>query len=200
MNEGKRMAGSYEVIQAIHIGDQEIVLGQDPGNREGAKFICAFCQKNSLLAQYSDILGSDDYLETVELYCLRISEQISKTREQMAVPTQQGIDDAPITTEMCRVVGRDVDINNQVIVISPDSLRPEYQRATCQLKLCMGGFGASPNSRGSAVYCTDLYTGRKTRFEREDVLGILEPEQLPDWAAKALLEIRQKQPKTREER
>lgn len=26
----KRMAGDYEVIQAVHIGDREVVLGENP--------------------------------------------------------------------------------------------------------------------------------------------------------------------------
>ena len=29
MEDKKRMAGSYEIIQAFHIGDREIVLGED---------------------------------------------------------------------------------------------------------------------------------------------------------------------------
>ena len=27
---GKRMAGDYEIFQAVHIGDKEIVLGENP--------------------------------------------------------------------------------------------------------------------------------------------------------------------------
>ena len=45
-----------------------------------------------------------------------------------------------------------------------------------------GGFGASANSRGSAVFCTNLHTGKNTRFERMDVMGEVKPECMPDWA------------------
>lgn len=68
-------------------------------------------------------------------------------------------------------------------------LKPEYQRATRQYQLCTGGFGASPNSRGSACFCTNLYNGKSTRYERMDVLGIVPKEQLPDWAKSALAQI-----------
>lgn len=45
-----------------------------------------------------------------------------------------------------------------------------------------GGFGASANARGSAVFCKNLYDGKNTRFERMDVLGEVKPECMPDWA------------------
>ena len=30
MNDEKRMAGDYEIIHAIHIGDREVVVGDNP--------------------------------------------------------------------------------------------------------------------------------------------------------------------------
>lgn len=45
-----------------------------------------------------------------------------------------------------------------------------------------GGFGASANARGSAVFCKNLYDGKNTRYERMDVLGEVKPERMPDWA------------------
>ena len=42
----KRMAGDYEVIQAIHIGDREIVLGEKIQDESVEKYMCAFCQLN----------------------------------------------------------------------------------------------------------------------------------------------------------
>ncbi len=70
------------------------------------------------------------------------------------------------------------------IVLSgdPKVLKPEFQRADRQLYLVTGGFGASANSRGSAVFCTNLHTGKNTRFERMDVMGEVKPECMPDWA------------------
>ena len=41
MNDEKRMAGNYAIIQALHIGDREIVIGENPENQDGQKYICA---------------------------------------------------------------------------------------------------------------------------------------------------------------
>lgn len=35
MSEEKRMAGDYEIIQAVHIGDREIVVGENQADEQG---------------------------------------------------------------------------------------------------------------------------------------------------------------------
>ena len=44
----KRMAGDYEIIQAVQIGDREVVLGENPQDETGMKYMCAFCRQNAL--------------------------------------------------------------------------------------------------------------------------------------------------------
>jgi len=111
------------------------------------------------------------------------------------VPRFQGIDNAPITAEVCTPITHSDDLNGRIIVIKPEILRREYRAATRQLKLCLGGFGASPHSRGSAVFCKDLYSGKEARFERRDILGIMEPDKLPAWAQHGLTAIQQERSK-----
>ena len=90
------------------------------------------------------------------------------------------------------------------MVIKQEVLRQEYRRSTNQIKFCTGGFGASPNSRGSACYCVDLYSRTTSRFERQDIMGTLQENQLPKWAELGLdqyrNEQRQKSQKAKEER
>ena len=160
----KRMAGDYEVIQAVHIGDREVVLGENPQDETGMKYMCAFCRQNALFAEYSEVMASDDFPEIVELFGQRIAEQAQKTHIELNKPRIQGIDDRPITAEGCIPISHEDDLHGKIIVIKPEVLRREYRRATRQLKLCMGGFGASPHSRGSACYCVDLYTGKESRY------------------------------------
>ena len=119
-------------------------------------------------------------------------------------PKFQGIDTTPLTKADCTPLSYEDDLNGKVVVIRSEVLRREYQMATNQTKLCTGGFGAYPHSRGSACFCVDLYSGKEARFERQDILGILEKSQLPQWAALGLdqyrNEHRQKSHKDREER
>ena len=64
----KRMAGDYEVIRALYIGDREIVLGENVQDDTGMRYMCAFCRQNALFAEYSEVMASDDFPEIVELF------------------------------------------------------------------------------------------------------------------------------------
>ena len=186
MNEEKRMAGDYEIIHAMHIGDQEIVVGENPSAVAGQMYMCAFCEQNEIFARYDEVLCSDDYAEVISIYGKRVAEQAEKTRTELKGPKIQGIANAPITAVGCTPISSDDDLNGKVVVIKPDILRREYRRATNQVMLCTGGFGAFPSSRGSACFCANLYTGKTSRFERRDILGVLKEDQIPKWALHGL--------------
>ena len=98
-----------------------------------------------------------------------------------------------MTSNDCTPISHSDSIEGKIVVIKSDVLRREYQMPTHQIKLCTGGFGSHPNSRGSACYCTDLYSGESSRFERYDILGTIPEDKLPDWAKKGLADIRSKQ-------
>ena len=63
MEDKKRMAGSYEIIQAFHIGDREIVLGEDINAKPEERYMCAYCQQSEIVALYNEVIVSDDYCE-----------------------------------------------------------------------------------------------------------------------------------------
>lgn len=191
--EAKRMAGPYEITHAIHIGDREIVLGENPADTDGVPYMCAYCESNDIIASYYDSVGGEDYAEIVGIFGERVRSQAEKTKEELRQARLDGEEDRPITEKDCTVISSEDDLNNKVVVIRADVLRPEYRTASCQLRLCTGGFGASPHSRGSACYCTELRSGRQSRFERRDILGVMEPERLPQWAKDGLDALRQEE-------
>ena len=189
--EEKRMAGAYEIIQSFYIGDREIVLGENQGSPDSLPYMTAYCENYAFWGRYYEIMASDDFSEIAALYGQRIMEQAEKTRIELKKPKIQGIDTTPIHAEDCTPICHEDSLKGKIIVIRPEVLRLEYRQSTHQLKLCTGGFGASPHSRGSAVYCTDLYSGENSRYERRDVLGTLAPEHLPEWARHGLTSIEQ---------
>lgn len=193
MSDEKRKAGDYEIIQAIYIGDREIVIGENQAAPNGEFYMCAYCQRNPLVAAYSEMMVSDEYAEIVKLFGERVTEQAEMTRQELFKPKSQGIENKPITAADCTVIDYGDDLHNKVIVLKPDALRREYRVATHQLLYCTGGFGASPRSRGSACFCVNLYTGESDRYERMDVLGTLRMDQLPQWAKLGLEQYQKKQ-------
>ncbi len=74
----KRMAGDYEIIHAIQVGDREIVLGENLMDVNGQKYMCAFCTANELFARYDDLYVSDDYTEILKYYGERMLNRQKK--------------------------------------------------------------------------------------------------------------------------
>lgn len=146
IEQEKRMAGDYVIIHAFHIGDREIVLGENPSGVNGERYMCAFCQSNGLMAGYTEVMVSDDYPELAKLFGERVAEQAEKTRIDLNGPKIQGIHNTPITAEGCEVISYQHDLQGKIVVIRPEVLRPEYRRATSQLYLCTGGVVLPPTA------------------------------------------------------
>lgn len=204
MEKAKRTAGDYEIIQSFHLGDQEIVLGYDPNNKDGDNYMTAYCQSNELWRMYTDIKASPDYAEVMEIFATRLAQQAGAVRSQIQQETAVVLDNRPYTATRCKAIPgcklvdyRD-DLNDKIVIVRPDVLRREYQVASHQLMLCVSGFGASPNSRGSACYCVNLLSGESSRFERSDILATLDRASLPEWAEKGLEQYLQKKQATKE--
>jgi hypothetical protein len=194
MENEKRMAGDYEITNSFHIGDREIVIGENFADA-GHPYMVAYCDRNELFAKYYDVMTSVDYTEIVKLYGERICSQaelVLKSNKELDLPA------TVISKDDCVPDDYRKSINGKVIAINPDTLRNEYRRADRQLYLVTGGFGAEANSRGSAVFCKNLHTGENTRFERRDVLGEVKPDRLPDWAKEAIKKLPEKKHKDRE--
>ncbi len=199
-NNEKRMVGDYEVIQAFQFGDREIVLGENLNAPPGELFLCAYAQRNELFVQYFDAIVSDSYVEIAKLYVDRVVQQTDKTIAEMQYPHLEGVDRGIIAKEDYAPVYYEDELRDKIVVIKPEVLRREYRQGPYQLRLCTGGFGASPKSRGNACFCRDLLTGKTSRFERLDIAGIMPMDKLPAWAKKGLEICKQRQAAEREGR
>ena len=195
----KRMVGDYEIIQAFQFGDREIVLGEDLNAAPGELFLCAYTQRNDLFVQYFDAIVSDSYVEIAKLYVDRVVQQTDKTIAEMQYPHLEGVDRSIIAKEDYEPVYYEDDLRDKIVVIKPEVLRREYRQGPYQLRLCTGGFGASSKSRGNACFCRDLLTGKTSRFERLDIVGIMPMDKLPTWAKKGLEICKQRQAAERSE-
>jgi len=149
----KRMAGDYEIIHAFHIGDKEIVIGENVNTIGDERYMCAYCDRNEIFGLYSDLWCSDDFCEVVKKYSDRLSEQAEKTRRELRTPILQGIDITPILKAECTPVSSEDNLNGKIVVIKQEVLRQEYRRSTNQIKLCTGGFGASPALPATVWIC-----------------------------------------------
>lgn len=81
------------------------------------------------------------------------------------------------------------DFESKVIVLSADILNERSLVPENQLWLCTGGFGSHPGASGRGVFATCLFDGEKTRWNRENFVGVIADSQLPDWAREKLEQL-----------
>ena len=79
------------------------------------------------------------------------------------------------TAADCSATGLGCSIQGKIVVLDQDT--PERQ-----LYFCLCGNGAGVNPSGSAVFLVSLRTGEFALKSRSEVIGILNPELLPDSA------------------
>ena len=213
MDEEKRVIGGYEITHSIRIGEKEIVLAEnkDAPPEEHRQYVCGNYKTNYIVESIEDTVFSDCYQEVALEYGQRIKAEAERVIHEIDRRKKEGISVDAITAEQC-VPDSYLDcIEGKVVVLKPDILRPEFRRADNQLVLVQGGFGAQSNARGSSIVCVELYTGESMKYRRNDVMGTIKPEYMPEWAKTRLQEIlarqqlqkqrhRQAQQKDRDER
>lgn len=153
------MVGDYTVLCAVNIGSREIILAENEQSANGERFLCCYGERNDIFEKFSECAVGDDYIDAALFFAERIkkdAEQFRAEVEKLDIPV------TVITQVDCIPDHYKNDINGKIIAINPAVLKPEYQRADRQLYLVTGGFGASANARGSAVFCRNLYDGKDT--------------------------------------
>lgn len=185
MSEEKRYIDPYEVVQSIHIGSKEVVFGVN--KKEEYPFMVCYCSYDNPLGipWATEAVGTDDYLEAMQIFCDRVQAQIELTRAEQEVFK---FDMTPFTIADCIPDAKNESIIGKVVVIDAEPKRYEYQHSAYQLIFAESGNGAS-GGRGQAVFGTCLATGEHGRWERYDVLGEIRPERMPEWAKEALARI-----------
>lgn len=184
----ERKAGEYEIFNSIYVGEKEVVIGELPYDSP-EKYLCAYYDSNGIMGNYSDCMVSDNYAEIMMLFADRVKEQAENAYNNLQMTNVPDEDKKCVDSSRISFISYKDNIENAVVVIKPEVFRREYRNALHQIQLCTGGFGSHGNSRGSACYCTNLFTGKTARFERKDILGVMKADKIPEWANKNLTGI-----------
>jgi hypothetical protein len=146
--------------------------------------VCTYTS-NDIIGQYADGIVTDDLMEARREMNGRAEKETARMTAEL---DNHGLPPELFTTRHCVPHDYGQDLNGKVVAIKAERLSFVYQRGSEQLIYVTGGFGASPHSRGTAVYCRHLSNGERARFNRSDVLGIVK--ELPGWAKDRLTAIK----------
>jgi len=179
----KREIQGYEVTHAVELAGGEVIFAENK-DVEQRYLVCDNSWDNPLgIDLYKNGIVSADFVEMMREFTQRLTARVESIEAERS---QRGIPFETLTAADCYPKGMDTDLEDCVVVIKPEKLAPEYQTIDHQLALCTGGFGSKPDLSGSAVYCTNLYDGKSTRWNRSDIAGTVSPDRLPDWAREKL--------------
>ena len=112
-NEEKRMLGDYEVRQSIHIGKKEVVFGVNEADKY--PFMVCFCTYDNpfSLAWATEAVGTDDYLEAMQIFTDRVQAQIEVVKEEQS---RFDFDMTPFTKDDCIPDNRNESIVGKVVI------------------------------------------------------------------------------------
>ena len=184
--ESTKVIGDYIVLNSMYIGHKKIAICENPKAAKDERYLCCYIENMAIFERYTDALVSDNFAEIAQVYGERISKAAEETIKETEKANERVGNNEEITASNCTPITWEDSIENKVVAIKGSLLCPEFRHASYQLMLCTGGFGSQPNARGRTCYCISLFDGRKTSFYRSDVLGVIEPEKLPEWAQKGL--------------
>lgn len=171
----------YAVARSEWVGGKKFLLAENPQADTAERYMVATYEQKAFLGQYSDCVVGDEYDDAAQEFEKRVNTAREEIESEL---NERGLPVDLFTAEHCIPHSYEQDINKKVVAIKAECLAPEYRRGSEQLMYVTGGFGASRNSRGTAVFCVQLSDGKKARYERYQVLGIVKD--LPDWAKQRL--------------
>lgn len=82
------------------------------------------------------------------------------------------------------------DLEDTILVLSPEHIDEEDWNQEFQLYYAHDGFGCSPTARGRSIRSTRLSDGKNLRWDRQDFIGSVKDEYLPDWARQQTEKLR----------
>ena len=125
--ETARMAGDYEIMQSFRMGGATMLIGYNPGD---TTYMTCYQDYDFLgNERFSEAIGSESYVEIMDVFLQRLQEQTEKVR---AFQAERAMPVTVLGREYCLPCS-DESLEGKLVIIRPASLAPEYRTADCQL-------------------------------------------------------------------
>lgn len=186
---GEKNIDGYEALHSVRIDGEDEIVACKTEDAESRYRLYRRLRDNPLIEEIRVVFETDDYLKAMREFTRRINaglDRLALDRVYRGYP----LTDYPLSAADCVTGGMDTHLAGRVIAIKAEALSPEYRSRSHQLMLATGGFGCAPDASGRAVYCTNLYSGEKGRWDRSDILGAIPEDRLPEWAREKLTVLR----------
>lgn len=182
-------ADDYGILKIEKVGTEEFYVGEKI-HAQNPDYIFGIVDRELEdlgVTNYRIDKKSEDYLEIMNTFYDAVRTQFLQNKQE-----REKEPNGKLTHDDCLSIYDFETLKGKVVVLKTDILQREYRSIAHQLYLADGGFGCSPKSSGNAIFAYNLYTGRETRIEKYDVLGVIKDEKMPEWAKENLIKIQQR--------
>lgn len=117
--ENVQMAGDYEVMQSFRMGGTTLLIGYNPGD---ATYMACYQNYDFLGNEhFSEAIGSESYVEIVDIFLRRLQEQTEKVK---AFQAERAVPVTVLGREHCLPYTEE-SLKGKLVIIRPTSLAPE---------------------------------------------------------------------------
>ena len=186
MNERKEKVGDFEIEGELRFGGKTLILGVS--DRENAKIPYMTCFKETNLLHevvFTNVFMSDDYLEVMDVFSERLRNAVRRVR---GTRNKRNVPFSALTAEHCLPDEPRRNLAGKLVVVAPSSLAPEYRTSDFRLGLAVGDDECEHGAGCRKIFFRELFSGKTAEWSFKDILGVANPEKLPEWAKRKLRE------------
>ena len=187
------IADEYIVVSSMEIGDCRYIFARHKDENERYPYMKCRAKANGFLTYYDKSIVSDDYIELMRLHIQDLTEAVEQLdKDRKAI----GLEDIRcLKSDELLPVDYKMNIKGKVVAIDERYLYDGRTDIAHQLYYLQSGNGVYPESRGNGCFGYNLYTGKKERIERYEIIGIVPEEKMPEFAKRTLAKIKEEKEK-----
>ena len=164
-------------LHTVNVADHQICLGKIEDERDHSLFFCATWNYVDDEEPPSILTLSYSSKEIADAYTALVAEKTRHITDHVLKRDEDGVRVALYCEEDVSSLDEVDDVHDKVFVLSPSQLLSDYETGADQLMYCIKE--PTNGKRGEFIR---LLTNETTDPLKDDIIGVLRAEDVPEWA------------------
>ena len=164
-------------LHTVNVADHQICLGKIEDERDHSLFFCATWNYVDDEEPPSNLTLSYSSKEIADAYTALVAEKTRHITDHVLKRDEDGVRVALYCEEDVSSLDEVDDVHDKVFVLSPSQLLSDYETGADQLMYCIKE--PTNGKRGEFIR---LLTNETTDPLKDDIIGVLRAEDVPEWA------------------
>ena len=165
------------ILHTVNVADHQICLGKIEDERDHSLFFCETWNYVDDEEPPSILSLSYSSKEIADAYTALVAEKTRHITDHVLKRDEDGVRVALYCEEDVSSLDKVDDVHDKVFVLSPSQLLSDYETGADQLMYCIKE--PTNGKRGEFIR---LLTNETTDPLKDDIIGVLRAEDVPEWA------------------